>query len=76
MKKKLNLDDLKVKSFITAETLSHAETVKGGKAPPRSYRGDCLVVAEPPRDPEPGISVGWCTGNAPYNCVTGIGCYG
>ncbi|MEL6561851.1 MAG: pinensin family lanthipeptide [Bacteroidota bacterium] len=33
MKKKLNLDDLKVKSFITKFEDTAVETVKGGKAP-------------------------------------------
>lgn len=74
MKKKLSLDDLKINSFIIAETLNHAETVKGGMAPPVSCRGDCPVDG-PPDEPEPDLSVGWCKGNAPYNCVTGISCF-
>ena len=45
MKKKLNLNDLKVKSFITGFDKENVETVKGGR-PPKS--NDCGVD-----DPEP-----------------------
>ena len=37
MKNKLNLDELKVKSFVTAEEATIKETVKGGGNGPWSY---------------------------------------
>lgn len=47
MKKKLNLNDLKVKSFITGFDREGVQTVKGGR-PPKSH--NCAPVEPEPHD--------------------------
>jgi len=49
MKKKLNLDKLKVESFVTNVTSETVDTVLGGRPPKPSYNGNCPV--EVPDDP-------------------------
>ena len=70
MKKKLNLKNLEVKSFVTNTNLENTETIHGGRPPKKSYRGDCFEVEPEPVD---RITDNFCSLN--YVCVTGAGCY-
>jgi len=49
MKKKLNLNQLKVKSFVTDTSELNKETIKGGGTFRCSYY-NCTIVACPPPD--------------------------
>lgn len=70
MKKKLNLKDLKVESFVTSNDLNNAETVKGGRPPAKSYRGDCIALPDLPVD---RITDNFCS--LDFACATGHLCY-
>lgn len=66
MKKKLDLDELKVKSFVTNFGKDSAETVKGGR-PPES--NNCESELCPPPDDGGGLSANICSGR--YYCYSG-----
>lgn len=73
MKKKINLDALKVKSFVTADDKNTTETVKGGREYVRTYRR-CLP-GDPTTDPIEPLSIDICSVNVPYECYTGATCF-
>lgn len=67
------MNDLKVSSFVTTGSSLNSETVKGGREIVESYVNWCH--GDPSTDPVGDISVGVCTGAAPYECyVSGNSC--
>ena len=71
MKKQIKLSSLEVKSFVTSSTLMDMQTIKGGKNPPRSYKGDCVISDPGGSDDGSDLSIDFCSGQAPYACGTG-----
>lgn len=71
MKKQIKLSDLKVKSFVTNSAAFDAQTVKGGKNPPRSWRDNCAISDPGGSDGGSDLSIDFCSGQAPYACDTG-----
>ena len=70
MKNKLNLNELKVKSFVTSQGLENAETLKGGRHNAPSGGGGCSVIADPKDKLTANNNL--CTGR---RCQTGHLCY-
>lgn len=71
MKKKLNLNELKVESFVTTHDINNAETIKGGRPPAKSYNGNCLPAE--PDYPVDRITDNFCS--LDFVCNTGHLCY-
>lgn len=73
MKKKLNLNDLKVDSFVIDNKGLNSQTVKGGREVVESYVNWC--PGDPSTDPVGELTKPYCTSPAPYDCyVSGNSC--
>lgn len=73
MSKKLNLNDLKVKSFVTEDKSLNVNTVKGGKQNVNSFRRWCPGTTTEPVD-LPSRDALDCSAWSPYECVSGVTC--
>lgn len=70
-KKKLNLNRLEIKSFVTGEKDVNSETIKGGQTFRCSYY-NCTIVACPP--PDESVPVRACPDWTAYDWCNTTAC--